>query len=141
MLHDVCNKQFLTPKTRPELHFFTVFTMFYARTPFFTQKIATSKKSKNHKKTNFLLVFSFFGSRPLPQTNPSQGQFLTVFAMFYAHRALFKKEPIFCLEGGGRWQRHVPIQQKLRQRRMPCCPTCPASDALCIAGFKTGWRL
>ena len=24
---------------------------------------------------------------------------------------------------------------------MPCGPICPASDALCIAGFKTGWRL
>ena len=32
------------------------------------------------------------GSRPLPQTDPSQGPFLTVFAMFYAHRALLKKE-------------------------------------------------
>ena len=24
---------------------------------------------------------------------------------------------------------------------MPCGPICPASDAFCIAGFKTGWRL
>ena len=24
---------------------------------------------------------------------------------------------------------------------MPCGSICPASDALCIAGFKTGWRL
>ena len=24
---------------------------------------------------------------------------------------------------------------------MPCGPICPASDALCIAGFKIGWRL
>ena len=24
---------------------------------------------------------------------------------------------------------------------MPCGPICPASDALCIAGFKTGWSL
>ena len=46
MLQDVCNKQLLTPKTRPEPHFLTAFTMFYARTPFFIQKIATSKKTK-----------------------------------------------------------------------------------------------
>ena len=43
MLQDVCNKQLLTPKTRPEPLFLTVFTMFYARKTFFNQKIATSK--------------------------------------------------------------------------------------------------
>ena len=48
MLQDVCNKQLLTPKTSPEPHFLTVFTMFYVRTP-----IATSKKNKKSLKHKF----------------------------------------------------------------------------------------
>ena len=70
-------------------------------------KFLPQKKNniKNYQKITKKPISSwclaFLGSRPLPQTDPSQGPFLTVFAMFYAHRALFKKEPFFCLGGGG----------------------------------------
>ena len=91
---------FLELETRPEPHFLTVFKMFYARAQIFTQKNATSKISqKITKKPISPWCSGFLGSRPLPQTDPSQGPFLTVFAMFYAHRALLKREPFFCLRG------------------------------------------
>ena len=74
---------------------------------FLHQKNATSKIIKNSpKKTVFLLVFSSLGSRPSPQTSPSQGPFLMVFVMFYAHRAFFKKKNRFFGCGGGGW-RHM----------------------------------
>ena len=98
---------------------------------FLHKKMQHQKSAKITKNTISCWCLAFLGSRPLPQTDPSQGPFLTVFAMFYAHRALFKKEPFFCFRGG---RRHFT-------RRMPCGPICPASDSLCIAGFKTGWRL
>ena len=44
-------------------------------------------------------LLAFWQFRPLPKTSPSQEPFLTVFAMFYAHRALFKNEPFLCLWG------------------------------------------
>ena len=40
--------QFLELKTRPEPHFLTVFTMFYARASIFTQKMQHQKLSKSH---------------------------------------------------------------------------------------------
>ena len=61
--------------------------------------------------------------RPMPQTDPSQGPFLMVFAMFYyAHRALIKKEPLF-LPGGGRRHFARPLIAKAVQyarHQMPC---------------------
>ena len=110
---------------------------------------------KNYQKITKKSISSWclavFGFRPLPQTSSCPGPFLTVFAMFYAHRALLINEPFFCLRFGRPqtkaaalatfYARLPPIGLKLRQRRMPCGSICPASDALCIAGFKTGWRL
>ena len=76
-----------------------IYDVFCTRLNFYT-KNATSKIIKKSQKLISCWWLAFFGSRPLPQTDPSQGPFLTVFAMFYAHRALFKKEPFFCLGGG-----------------------------------------
>ena len=71
------------------------------------------QKKRQHQKITKKSIscwwLAFLGSRPLPQTDPSQGPFLTVFAMFYAHRALLKKGPVFCLGGGGRRLRRVSL--------------------------------
>ena len=114
-----------------------IYDVLCTRLNFYTKKCNIKNYQKITKKPISPWCSAFLGSRPLPKTDPSQGQFLTVFAMFYAHRALLKKEPLFCLGGGRRHMTH-PLYLKLRQRRMPCGPICPASDALCIAGFKTG---
>ena len=98
---------FLELETRPGRHFLTVFTMFFAPASIFTLKNATSKFIKKiTKKSICRWCLAVFGFRPLPQTSSSPGPFLTVFAMFYAHRALFKREPFFCLRGrvGGTWR-------------------------------------
>ena len=68
---------------------------------FLPKKSNIKNYQKITKKSISCWWLAFLGSRPLPQTDPSQGPFLTVFAMFYAHRALLKKEPVFCLRGGG----------------------------------------
>ena len=76
----------------------------------FSPKNATSKIIKKiSKKPISSWCLAFLGSRPLPQTDPSQGPFLTVFAMFYAHRALFKKSRFFASGGGVGGTRHVPL--------------------------------
>ena len=68
---------------------------------------------KNYQKitqksiSSWSLAFCWF--HPLPQTSPSQGPFLTVFAMFYAHRALFKNKPFLCLGGGSAARSAPPI--------------------------------
>ena len=67
---------------------------------FFHKKCNIKNYQKTTKKHISSWCLAFLGSRPLPQTDPFQGPCLTVFAMFYAHRALFKKEPLFCLRGG-----------------------------------------
>ena len=72
---------------------------------FYTKKCNIKNYQTITKKQISPWCSAFLGSRPLPQTDPSQGPFLMVFAMFYAHRALLKKEPLFCLLGGGR--RHM----------------------------------
>ena len=78
--------------------------------PKFLQKNATSKIIKKYlKKPISPWCSAFLGSRPLPQTDPSKGPFLTVFAMFYAHRALLKKEPLFCLGGGEKIGRRLGL--------------------------------
>ena len=76
---------------------------------FLQKKRQIKKHQKITKKSISCWWLAFFGSRPLPQTDPSQGPFLTVFAMFYAHRALLKNEPVFCLGGGGRRHRRVSL--------------------------------
>ena len=87
-------------------------------------------------------MFSCFGgSAPCPKLAPPKGHFWRYLRCFMHIEHSSKDEPFFCLRGrvGGTWR--LLLGLKLRQRRMPCGSICPASDALCIAGFKTGWRL
>ena len=96
MLQDVCNKQLLTPKTRPEPHFLTVFTMFYVRTPFFTQKNATSKKTNNH----ILLVFSFLGLPPLAPNRPLPRAIFDSICDVLCTSSTLQKRAVFLPRGG-----------------------------------------
>ena len=80
--------------------FHGIYDVFCTRLKFYHKKSNIKKYQKITKKSISCWWLAFLGSRPLPQTDPSQGPFLTVFAMFYAHRALLKKEPVFCLGGG-----------------------------------------
>ena len=78
-----------------------IYDVFCTCLNFYPKKSNIKNYQKIPKKPISCWCLAFLGSRPLPQTDPSQGPFLTVFAMFYAHRALLKKEPVFCLGGGG----------------------------------------
>ena len=78
-----------------------IYDVFCTRLNFYQKKRQIKKHQKITKKSISCWWLALLGSRPLPQTDPSQGPFLTVFAMFYAHRALLKNEPVFCFGGGG----------------------------------------
>ena len=71
-----------------------IYDVFCTRLNFCTKTCNSKNYQKITEKPTSSWCSAFLGSRPLPQTDPSQGPFLTVFAMFYAHRALFKKEPL-----------------------------------------------
>ena len=87
--------------------FHGIYDVFCTCLNFSPQKKATSKIIKKSLKiTNFLAVFSFFGLPPLAPNRPLPR---AVFAMFYAHRALFNKEPFFCLGGGSAAVASLPI--------------------------------
>ena len=47
----------------------------------------------------------------------------------------------FCASGGGSAVDGASPIAKAKAMPQGCGSICPASDALCIAGFKTGWRL
>ena len=79
-----------------------IYDVFCTRLNFYTKKCNIKNYQKITKKLISCWCLAFLGSRPLPQTDPSHGPFLMVSAMSYAHRALFKKEPLFCLGGGRR---------------------------------------
>ena len=85
-----------------------IYDVLCARLNFYTKKCNIKNYQKITKKQISPWCSGFLGSHPLPQTDPSQGPFLTVFAMFYAHRALLKKEPFLCL-GGGRRHKTLPL--------------------------------
>ena len=83
-----------------------IYDVFCTCRNFYIKKCNIKNYQKITKKSISSWCLAVFGFRPLPQTSPSQGPFLTVFAMFYAHRTLFKKEPFFGLRGrvGGTWR-------------------------------------
>ena len=95
---------------------------------FDTKKCNIKNYQKITKKTISSWCSAFLGSRPLPQTDPSQGHLRC-----FMHIEHSSKTSRFFASGGGRRHMARPL---MRQRRMPCGPICPASDALCIAGFK-----
>ena len=86
-----------------------IYDVFCTCLNFYTKKCNIKNYQKITKKLISCWWLAFFGSRPLPQTDPSQVPFLTVFAMFYAHRALLKNEPVFCLGGGSAAPARLPI--------------------------------
>ena len=63
---------------------------------FFYSKNCNVKKHQKITKKKLISCWSlaFLGSRPLPQTDPSQGPLLTAFAMFFA---IEQKRAAFCL--------------------------------------------
>ena len=83
-----------------------IYDVFCTSLNFYIKKCNFKNNQKITKKSICSWCLAVFGFRPLRQTRSSPGPFLTVFAMFYAHRALFKKEPFLCLRGrvGGTWR-------------------------------------
>ena len=83
-----------------------IYDVFCTSLNFFIKKCNFKNDQKITKKSISSWCLAVFGFRPLRQTRSSPGPFLTVFAMFYAHRTLFKKEPFFGLRGrvGGTWR-------------------------------------
>ena len=83
-----------------------IYDVFCTSLNFYIKKCNFKNYQKITKESISSWCLAVFGFRPLPQTSSSPGPFLTVFATFYAHRALFKREPFFCLQGrvGGTWR-------------------------------------
>ena len=107
---------------------------------FLRKRLQHQKNQKITKKQISCWCLAFLGSRPLPQTNPSQGPFLTVFAMFYAHRALFKKEPFFRL-GGGSAAAARPLIAKAKATPHAMRSNMPGIRCLVRRRIATIWQL
>ena len=86
-----------------------IYDVFCTCLNFYIKKCNIKNYQKIIKKSICSWCLAVFGFRPLPQTSPSQGPFLTVFAMFYAHRALFKMSRFFASGGGRRHLARPPI--------------------------------
>ena len=86
-----------------------IYDVFCTCPNFYKKKCNIKNYQKITKKQISCWCSGFLSSRPLPQTSPSQGPFLTVFAMFYAHQALFKNSRFVASGGGvgGTWR--VPL--------------------------------
>ena len=92
---------FLELETRPEPHFLTVFTMFYARAQIFTQKNATSKIIKKSLKNQFPPgVLVFWAPAPCSKPTPPKGHFWRYLRCFM-HIEHSSKESRFFASGGG----------------------------------------
>ena len=101
--------QFLELKTRPEPHFLTVFTMFYARAWIFTPKNATSKIIKKSLKPQFPPgVLVFWAPAPCPKPTPPNGNFWRYLRCFM-HIEHSSKKNRFCASGGGRRHKTLPL--------------------------------
>ena len=107
-----------------------IYDVFCTCLNFYFKKRNIKKYQKTIKKQFSCWWLAFLGSRPLPQTDPSQGPFLTVFAMFYAHRALLENEPVFCRGGDSAAAARLPIAKakatphamtvQYARHQMPC---------------------
>ena len=100
---------FLELETRPGRIFDGIYDVFCTCLNFDIKTCNFKNYQKITKKSISSWCLAVFGFRPLPQTSSSPGPFLTVFAMFYAHRALFKKEPFLCLRGRVGGTRRLPL--------------------------------
>ena len=86
-----------------------IYDVFCTCPNFYQKKCNIKNYQKITKKPISCWCSGFLSSRPLPQTSPSQGPFLTVFAMFYAHQALFKNTRFVASGGGRRHMARPPI--------------------------------
>ena len=90
--------QFLELKTRPERHFFDgVCDVFCTCLNFYTKKM-------QHQKTNFLLVFSFFGLPPLAPNRPFLRAIFDGICDVLCTSSTLQKRAVFLPPGGGRRQ-------------------------------------
>ena len=106
-IYQVKNMLIFGARDAPGTSFFDgIYDVFCTSLNFFIKKCNFKNDQKITKKSISSWCLAVFGFRPLRQTRSSPGPFLTVFAMFYAHRTLFKKEPFFGLRGrvGGTWR-------------------------------------
>ena len=93
--------QFLEPETRPEPHFLTVFTMFFARAQIFTKKNATSKIIKKSLKNQFPAgALVFWAPAPCPKLAPPKGHFWRYLRCFM-HIKHSSKIAVLLPPGGG----------------------------------------
>ena len=100
-IYQVKNMLIFGARDAPGTSFFDgIYDVFCTSLNFFIKKCNFKNDQKITKKSISSWCLAVFGFRPLRQTRSSPGPFLTVFAMFYAHRTLFKKEP-FLASGGG----------------------------------------
>ena len=109
-IYQVKNMLIFGARDAPGVSFFDgIYHVVCTSLNFYIKKCNFKIYQKIAKKSISSWCLAFWRFCPLPQTSPSPGPFLTVFAMFYAHRALFKNEPFFCLRGGvgGTWR--VPL--------------------------------
>ena len=107
-MYPVKNKAIFGVRDASGTSFFDgIYDVFCTCLNFYIKKCNFKNYQKITKKSISSWCLAFWQFRPLPETNPSQGPFLTVFAMFYAHRALFKHEPFLCFRGrvGAAWRR------------------------------------
>ena len=87
------NNEFWPPRGVWSLIFWRYLRCFVHVRFFFVRNLAAWKKQKKKRKKIIEPAWApVFG---IPPQSFSQGPFFTVFAMFYAHRPLFKNEP-FC---------------------------------------------
>ena len=98
-IYQVKNMLIFGARDAPGTSFFDgIYDVFCTSLNFYIKKCNFKNYQKIAKRSISSWCLAFWRFRPLPQTSPSQGPFLTVFTtMFYAHRALFKNEPFLCL--------------------------------------------
>ena len=107
---------------------------------FLPKKNATSKIIKKSLENQFPAgVLVFWAPAPCPKLAPPKGHFWWYLRCFM-HIKHSSKIAVLLPPGGGRRHMARPPIAKAKATPHACGSICPASDALCIAGFK-GWRL
>ena len=88
---------------------------------FLHQKMQHQKLSKNHSKTNFPLVFCFFGPPPLAPNRPLPRAIFDGICDVLCTSSTPQKRAVFCLGGGpplrfGRLQKPKMVQKDAQKR-------------------------